>query len=173
MKYVEYKMIIKEDRKVVNSNISHIGLYTKNCGYQIITHFRRCQFYKTKKLLFPLYLTERFIYRKKCIKYGCDIPSGIHIGKGFRIDHPWGIVINSKVSIGDYCTIKTGVVIGRTEKGVPIIGNNVLLGAHSIVIGNVYVNDNSNIGAGAIVVKDVPKNSTVICDGAHVIDRGD
>ena len=173
MRYSEYKKKLSKDREAVNKNISHIKLYATNAGYQIITHFRRCQYLRSKKNLVLLYVIERFLYRRKCVKYGCDLPSGIEVGSGFRIDHPWGVVINSQASIVNHCTIKTGAVIGKNDKGVPQIGNNVMIGAHALIIGNIIVGDTVKIGAGAIVTHDIPDGSIAICQPACLKDRGE
>ena len=103
MKYTDYKEMLKEDRNSYGTNKSHFCLYIVNDGYKVITHLRRCHFLKNKKMLFPLYILEKVRYRRICIKYGCDIPTSVLVGKGFKIDHPWGIVINSKTVIGDNC----------------------------------------------------------------------
>ena len=103
------------------------------------------------------------------MKYGCDIPSHAVIGPGLRIDHANGIVINSKAVIGKNATLKGGVVIGSNSKGVPTVGDNVLIGAHALLIGKIIVGDNSSIGAGAIVVHDVPNRAVVVNQSATII----
>lgn len=87
----------------------------------------------------------------------CRIPRTTHFG------HPVGIVISSRAKIGEHCDIRQNVTIGqRSDRDVPVIGNNVLIGAGAMIIGNVSVGDNARIGAGAIVLKDVPPNTTYI-----------
>lgn len=154
--------ILKKDFYRWNSS-SFIKLYLTKIEFRLVWRYRWCNYFKTKIIFKPIYYCERFLYHKTCIKAGCDIPSSVSIGAGFMIIHTWGIVINSKAEIGDDFTILTGSVIGANEHGVPKIKNNVFCGAHSLIIGNVVVEDNAKIGAGAIVTKNVTRNS-VVCN---------
>lgn len=77
--------------------------------------------------------------------------------------HPVGIVISSKVKLGKNCDIKQCVTIGEKGKHlVPVIGNNVLIGAGAILLGKINIGDNAVIGANAVVLKDVSANTTYI-----------
>lgn len=97
---------------------------------------------------------------------GIEIHPGATIGSGFFIDHGMGVVIGETTIIGDNVTIYQGVTLGGTgkEKGKrhPTIGNNVVIGAGAKVLGNIVIGDNSYIGSNAVVIKDVPPNSTVV-----------
>jgi len=97
---------------------------------------------------------------------GIEIHPGAKIGKRFFIDHGMGVVIGETSVIGDDVLLYQGVTLGGTgiEKGKrhPTIGNNVVIGAGAKVLGNITVADNSYIGANAVVIKDVPPNSTVV-----------
>ena len=166
MKHKEYRNIIKADRNRYG-NASHMMLYIKNAGYRIIVNYRRCKLYEGNKAAFILYMLQRLKYNRLCVRYGCDIPSHASIGAGFKIDHPVGIIINSGSKIGENVTVKSGAVIGKNDKGVPIVGNNVLIGVHALIIGNIKIGDGAQIGAGAIVTHDVSKNSVVVCNPAH------
>lgn len=168
MKYLEYKSILKCDRDRYSEDIGHFRLYFLNPCYKITTRYRKCKLFSSSKILKPIYIFERLIYNHVCIKYGCDIPSHVEIGPGFRMDHPHGVVINSKVRIGSNFTIKSGAVIGANDKGIPVIGDNVLIGVHALIIGPVKLGNDVKVGAGAIVVHDIPDNSTVICEAAHI-----
>lgn len=167
MKYKEYREILKTDRERLAKG-GHIITYLVNSGYRIVTHYRRCKLLEGYCLLYPIYMIQRFIYSRKCIKAGCDIPSHVVIGKGFKIDHTQGIVINSKARIGEMCTIKAGAVIGKNNRGVPVIGDNVMIGVHAVILGDVHVGNNADIGAGAIVTHDVPDSAIIIGEAAHV-----
>jgi len=104
-----------------------------------------------------------------------EIHPGATLGKRVFIDHGNGVVIGETSIIGDNVTIYQGVTLGGTgkEKGKrhPTIGNNVVVGAHSIVLGNILIGENARIGAGAVVTKPVPPNSTVVGNPAHIIVR--
>lgn len=85
-----------------------IKLYMFHGGFIITINYRLCKYLEKKKYFYPLWILQRYSFRKTCIKYGCDIPSNVTIGKGLKIDHPIGIVINSQAIIGDFFTIKSG-----------------------------------------------------------------
>lgn len=168
MKRIELKAIIAQDKSLYQKKCSMFKLRQISAGFNIVYHLRLVQYWKSKKFFRVIYLWKRYWYHKLCVKYGCDIPSGLSVGHGFRIDHPIGIVINSKAIIGNNVSIKAGCVIGRTDKGIPTIGNNVFIGVHAILIGNIKVGNNVVVGAGAIVTQDVPDGATVINDHAHI-----
>lgn len=89
---------------------------------------------------------------------------------GLFIQHGFSTIIYAEY-IGANCWINQNVTIGHSGKGIPIIGNNVSIGAGAIVIGPIRIGDNVKIGAGAIVVDDVPSNSIIVSDKAHVISK--
>jgi serine O-acetyltransferase len=97
---------------------------------------------------------------------GIEIHPGAKIGKRFFIDHGMGVVIGETAIVGDDVLLYQGVTLGGTgiEKGKrhPTVGNNVVVGTGAKVLGNITIGDNSYIGANAVVVKDVPPNSTVV-----------
>lgn len=108
---------------------------------------------------------------------GIEIHPGAQIGRGFFIDHGMGVVIGETTEVGDDVTIYQGVTLGGTSlnkgKRHPTLGNNVTVGLHAAVLGAITVGDNSKIGAGSVVVKDVPPNSTVVgIPGRVVIQDG-
>ena len=97
---------------------------------------------------------------------GIEIHPGAVIGRELFIDHGMGVVIGETAVIGDNVTLYQGVTLGGTgkERGKrhPTIGNNVVIGAGAKILGNIKIGDNSYIGANAVVIKDVPDNSTVV-----------
>ena len=97
---------------------------------------------------------------------GIEIHPGAVLGKGLFIDHGMGVVIGETAVIGDNVTIYQGVTLGGTgkERGKrhPTVGDNVVVGTGAKVLGNITIGDNSYIGANAVVIKDVPPNSTVV-----------
>lgn len=97
---------------------------------------------------------------------GIEIHPAAVIGNGLFIDHGMGVVIGETSIIGDDVTLYQGVTLGGTgkEKGKrhPTLGNNVVIGAGAKVLGNITIGDNSYIGSNAVVIKDVPQNSTVV-----------
>jgi serine O-acetyltransferase len=97
---------------------------------------------------------------------GIEIHPGARIGRRFFIDHGMGVVIGETAIIGDDCTLYHGVTLGGTswQKGKrhPTLGNNVVVGAGAKVLGPIVLGDNVRIGSNAVVVKQVPAQSTVV-----------
>ena len=104
---------------------------------------------------------------------GIEIHPGAKIGKRLVIDHGMGIVIGETAEIGDDCLIYHGVTLGGTGKDTgkrhPTLGNNVLIGAGTKVLGPVYIGDNARIGAGSVVLKNLPANCTAVGVPAEVV----
>lgn len=107
-------------------------------------------------------------------KYGIQIPYQTRIGEGLKFGH-WGvIVINPSVVIGKNASISHGCVIGNAQgrrKGVPIIGDNVVINANAVVVGNVKIGNDVLIAPNAFVNFDVPDNSIVIGNPGQIIPR--
>ena len=108
---------------------------------------------------------------------GVEIHPGAKIGKCLFIDHGMGIVIGETAEIGDYCNIYHGVTLGGTgkDKGKrhPTLGNHVLVGAGAKILGPFTVGDNARIGGNAVVLKEVPPNSTVVGVPGVIVTKGD
>ncbi len=103
---------------------------------------------------------------------GIEIHPGATIGRRFVIDHGTGIVIGETAIIGDdvlmYHGVTLGGVVNAPVKRHPTIGNRVILGANSIVLGDISIGDDSKIGAGAIVVKDLPAGKVAVAPIATI-----
>ncbi|MBE9059252.1 MULTISPECIES: serine O-acetyltransferase [Sphaerospermopsis] len=106
---------------------------------------------------------------------GIEIHPGAKIGKGVFIDHGMGVVIGETAIIGDYTLIYQGVTLGGTGKESgkrhPTLGNNVVVGAGAKVLGNIQISDRVRIGAGSIVLRDVPPDSTVVGIPGRIISQ--
>jgi serine O-acetyltransferase len=104
---------------------------------------------------------------------GIEIHPGATIGDGLFIDHGMGVVIGETAEIGDDCNILQGVTLGGTSlhrtKRHPTLGNRVTVGAGAKLIGAVEVGDNARIGAGSVVVTNVPENATIVGVPGHVV----
>ncbi|WP_252183416.1 serine O-acetyltransferase [Rossellomorea vietnamensis] len=129
-------------------------------------------FYKRK-----FYFLARVISQLSRFFTGVEIHPGAVIGRRFFIDHGMGVVIGETCEIGDNVTIFQGVTLGGTgkEKGKrhPTIRDNALVATGAKVLGSIIVGENSKIGAGSVVLKDVPANSTVVgIPGKVVIKDG-
>jgi len=117
---------------------------------------------------FALYLQSR-----SSAVFQVDINPAARIGRGIMLDHATGFVVGETATIGDNVSILQGVTLGGTGKSEedrhPKIGNGVLIGAHSTVLGNIRVGDCARIGAGSVVVKEVPPRVTVAGVPAKII----
>lgn len=125
--------------------------------YHRIAHF----FYRLK-----LFFLARALSQIARFFTGIEIHPGAIIGKRFFIDHGLGVVIGETAIVGDDVLLYQGATLGGTGivqgKRHPTVGNNVVIGAGAKVLGNIVIGDNAYIGANAVVIKDVPPNSTVI-----------
>lgn len=126
---------------------------------------------------------KRFFFMARCLSQisrfftGIEIHPGAKIGRRFFIDHGMGIVIGETCEIGDNVTVFQGVTLGGTgkEKGKrhPTIENNALIATGAKVLGSIVIGENAKIGAGSVVLKDVPPNSTVVgIPGKVVVQDG-
>ena len=104
---------------------------------------------------------------------GIEIHPAAKIGEGVFIDHGMGVVIGETAEVGDGCTIYQGVTLGGTSllhgKRHPTLGKNVTVGVNAAVLGAITIGDNSKVGGGSVVVKDVPPNSTVVGVPARLV----
>lgn len=127
-------------------------------------------FYKRK-----LYFIARVISQVSRFFTGIEIHPGATIGRRFFIDHGMGIVIGETCEIGDNVTVYQGVTLGGTgkEKGKrhPTVKDNALIATGAKVLGSITIGENAKIGAGAVVLNDVPDNSTVVGMKARVVIR--
>ena len=122
-------------------------------------------------------LIPRFISHLGRFLTGIEIHPGARIGSRFFIDHGAGVVIGETTEIGDNVLMYQGSTLGGTgkEKGKrhPTVGDNVVIGADATVLGAITIGNNAKVGAGSVVVKPVPPNTTVVgVPGRVVIDNG-
>ena len=149
---------IREHDPAIRSNIELLlyqGLWA------IIFHRMAHWMYKKR-----LFLLSRLVSQISRFLTGIEIHPGAIIGDSVFIDHGAGVVIGETCEIGNNVVIYQGVTLGGTGKDVgkrhPTIGNNVVIGAGTAVLGPIHVGHNSKLGAGTVVLRDVPPNSTVV-----------
>ena len=122
-----------------------------------------------------LRLPARFLSQIGRFFTGVDIHPGATLGRRLFIDHATGVVIGETAIVGSDVTIYQGVTLGGTGKGHgkrhPTICDNVFIGNNANVLGNISVGENSRVGAGSVVLNDVPPNSTVVGVPAHIVYR--
>ena len=152
---------------------SYLEVVLTYAGLHAIWSHRIAHAFYKKKLFF----LARSISQISRFFTGIEIHPGAVIGKRFFIDHGMGVVIGETCEIGDNVSVYQGVTLGGTgkEKGKrhPTIKNNVLIATGAKVLGSITVGENSKIGAGSVVLKEVPANSTVVgIPGKVVIQDG-
>ncbi|HOQ17491.1 MAG TPA: serine O-acetyltransferase [Defluviitaleaceae bacterium] len=159
--------VIKERDPAIKKTIE-VFLYPS--FYAILSHRIAHWFYNHKR-----YFIARFISQISRGFTGIEIHPGAKIGKGLFIDHGMGVVIGETCEIGDNVTIYQGVTLGGTgkEKGKrhPTIGNNVMIGAGAKILGPFKIGDNSRIGAGSVVLTEIPENCTCVGIPARIVRR--
>lgn len=130
--------------------------------------------YRVTHLLWKakLYFLARWLSQVARFFTGIEIHPGAQIGKGLFIDHGMGVVIGETSIIGNDVTLFQGVTLGGTGKETgkrhPTLGDNIVVGAGAKILGNINIGSNSYIGANAVVLRDVPANSTVVGVPGHV-----
>jgi len=117
----------------------------------------------------------RFVSHVGRFVTGIEIHPGARLGAGLFIDHGMGVVIGETAEVGENVTLLQGVTLGGTslkkEKRHPTLGNNVVVGAGAKIIGAFMIGDGSRIGAGSVVVREVPPNSVVVGVPGRVTHR--
>ncbi len=160
---------IRERDPAARSNLEVFLLYP---GFHAVIYHRISHWLYLHKRFF----LARWVSQMARTLTGVEIHPGATIGRGLFIDHGMGIIIGETAEIGDNCTIYHGVTLGGTGKDTgkrhPTIGNNVLISTGAKVLGPFSVGDNSRIGANAVVLQEVPANSTVVGMKARVVKLG-
>lgn len=167
-------MYFKEDLKRYGSTNSNFFL--EEPSWIIIGLYRICKWIRSIRFRpLKVFLNILFLpwYMFFSIFLGIHIPRSAMIGPGLRIYHYGCIVINHQAVIGSNCTLRQGVTIGNKsrEDDVPVIGNDVNIGAGAKIIGKIVIGNNVSIGANAVVITDIPDNSIAIGIPARIIKK--
>jgi serine O-acetyltransferase len=120
------------------------------------------------------YTTARLISHLNRSLTGIEIHPGVKIGRRLFIDHGMGVVMGETTEIGDDCLIYKGVVFGGTtlekKKRHPTLGNRVIVGSNSTILGAITIGDGAKIGSGSVVVKAVPPGATVVGVPGRIVE---
>lgn len=150
--------VIKERDPAIKSSME-VFLYP---SFKAVLRYRFAHWLFVRKR----YFLARWVSQRAAFKTGIEIHPGAVIGSGLFIDHGHGVIIGETTIIGNNVTIYQGVTLGGTGKEHgkrhPTIGNNVMISAGAKVLGSFRVGDDSKIGAGSVVLREVPPNSTVV-----------
>lgn len=164
---------LKEDIKAFRDRDpaakSDLEIFFLYPGFKAIRKYRKANYFYRHGHTF----IARMISQSAAKKTGIEIHPGATIGRRLVIDHGTGIVIGETTEIGDDVLIYQGVTLGGTGKDTgkrhPTIGNNVMISAGAKVLGPFKIGDNSRVAAGAVVLEEVPPNSTVVGVPARVV----
>jgi serine O-acetyltransferase len=150
--------------------LSFVKCYFSNRGFRAVVYYRVARYLTLKRIRYVPALIKA-----RCLSItGAEIACEARIGLGLLITHPVGVVVGSRVIIGDNCTIMQGVNLGekwsdRNEKQVPIIGNDVILGTGSKVLGGVEIGDRVMVGANSVVIDSIPPDRVVAGVPARIL----
>lgn len=158
--------MVKEKDPAARTSLEVILAYS---GLHAVIFHRVAHWFYERKF----FLIARLISQFSRFLTGIEIHPGAKIGKGLLIDHGSGVVIGETAEIGDNCLIYQGVTLGGTGKEHgkrhPTLGNNVMVGSGARVLGPFKVGDNAKIAANAVVLEEVPENSTAVGVPARIV----
>lgn len=159
--------VIRERDPAIHSNME-VFLYP---SFKVMLHYRIAhKLYKNKH-----YFLARWISQRAARKTGIEIHPGAVIGENLFIDHGNGVIIGETAVVGNNVTLYQGVTLGGTGKEHgkrhPTIGDNVMISAGAKILGSFKVGENSKIGAGSVVIEEVPPNCTVVGVPGRIVKR--
>ncbi len=163
------QLIISDYKKYKKYGSNALVILFLTQGFWASFQYRIAHFVYNKVTLQPfrfLFLGWMYFWQKSIeILTGISIPASARIGNSFYIAHFGGIILNSETRIGNNCNISQGVTIGVSglgdRRGVPVIGNNVYIGANAVLAGHISIGDNVLIAACSFVGSDVEENNVV------------
>jgi serine O-acetyltransferase len=165
---------LKEDIRTIKERDpaakNYLEIFLCYPGLHAIWFHRIAHFLYKKKW----YTTARLVSHFTRWFTGIEIHPGAEIGRRLFIDHGMGVVIGETTEIGDDCLIYKGVVMGGTtlekKKRHPTLGNRVIVGSNSTVLGAITIGDGARIGSGSVVVKPVPPGATVVGVPGRIVE---
>ena len=161
--------VVRERDPAIKSNME-VFLYP---SFRVILRYRLAH----KLYLKKHYFLARWISQRAARKTGIEIHPGATIGRGLFIDHGSGVIIGETTVIGDNVTLYQGVTLGGTgkEQGKrhPTLEDNVMVSAGAKILGSFTIGENSKIGAGSVVLEEVPPNCTVVGVPGMIVRMGD
>ena len=168
IKFIKEEIAIVRERDPAIKSSMEVLLYP---SFKAIIYYRVAH----RLYLGKHYFLARWISQRSVRKTGIEIHPGATIGKGLFIDHGTGVVIGETAILGDNVTLFQGVTLGGNgkEKGKrhPTLGDNVMVSAGAKILGSFTIGENSKIGAGSVVLQEVPPNSTVVGVPGRIVKR--
>ncbi|MCQ2517809.1 MAG: serine O-acetyltransferase [Lachnospiraceae bacterium] len=168
IKRIKNEIAIVKDRDPAIHSSMEVFLYP---SFRVMLHYRLAH----KLYLHKHYFLARLISQRGVRKTGIEIHPGATIGEGLFIDHGTGVIIGETAILGNNVTLYQGVTLGGTGKEHgkrhPTLKDNVMVSAGAKVLGSFTVGENSKIGAGAVVLEEVPPNCTVVGVPGRIVRR--
>lgn len=175
-----YKIILQDIQAIIDrdpATSSKLEAVLCSSGLHAIIIYRGAHWLWCKNW----HLTARVISQMARFLTGIEIHPAAQIGSGFMIDHGMGVVIGETAQIGDNVTLYHDVTLGgrklydaqgkKLDKRHPTIGNNVTIGCGAQILGPITIGDNVKIGSNAIVIENIPANSTVVNQPAYIVKK--
>ena len=168
IKHIKEEIEVIQERDPAIKSPIEVLLYPT---FRVMLSYRRAH----KLYLKGHFFWARYISQRAARKTGIEIHPGAIIGKGFFIDHGSGVIIGETTIIGDNVTLYQGVTLGGTGKETgkrhPTLCDNVMVSAGAKIIGSFTIGENSKIGAGSVVLEEVPPNCTVVGVPGRIVKR--
>ena len=168
IKNIEEEIQVIKERDPALHSTMEVFLYP---SFKVMLHYRLAH----KLYLKKHYFLARWISQRAVRKTGIEIHPGATIGKGLFIDHGSGVIIGETAILGDNITLYQGVTLGGTGKETgkrhPTLEDNVMISAGAKIIGSFTIGENSKVGAGSVVLKEVPPNCTVVGVPGHIVKQ--
>ena len=168
LKHIREEFAVIRERDPAIKSPVEVLLYP---GFRVMLSYRRAHRLYRK----GHYFLARYISQRAARKTGIEIHPGAEIGKGFFIDHGSGVIIGETTIIGDNVTLYQGVTLGGTGKETgkrhPTLCDNVMVSAGAKILGSFTIGENSKIGAGSVVLEEVPPNCTVVGVPGRIVKR--
>lgn len=168
IKRIKNEIAIVKERDPAIHNSMEVLLYP---SFKVMLHYRLAHKLYNRKM----YFLARYVSQRGARKTGIEIHPGATIGDGLFIDHGNGVIIGETTIIGNNVTLYQGVTLGGTGKEHgkrhPTICDNVMISAGAKVLGSFTVGENSKIGAGSVVLEEVPPNCTVVGVPGRIVKR--
>jgi serine O-acetyltransferase len=161
---------IREDFRAHGRSWSRQGFWA-----MLVYRFGRWRYgIRWRPLRMPFSLAYKMLKVLAEILTGIELPCEVTLGRRFRIDHFGGIIISGDAVFGDDCIVRNGVTVGLRhtgQRGAPVIGNRVDIGAGAKILGSIHIGDDVSIGANAVVLTDVPPQSLAVGIPARILPR--
>jgi len=159
--------LIKADLYRHTGKVS-VGLVMKNLlqnnGFSYMFWFRLC---RSQNFLIRAF--ARLMHRLLSVRYQIQLPKQTEVGPGLYIGHATGVIVNSTATIGANCNLSPFTVIGSNKGKAATIGDNVYIGPHVSIVEAVTIGNGAVIGAGSVVIRDVPERGVVVGNPARIV----